>query len=183
MASRKKPVAAASPATTGPEQGSNNVFAAWQGLYHLFGARYDSFEITPEGVVYTGLRVAEPYNLDTIISDLSNHGGRTIQHRLNFFPNFYWAQGFEPAHFPTSQSLTDWMTQYLKGQGVKGRSPQYAKDAITAYKNAIGIAVPRGRPKKPVDLSNIDETLLAEVDIKEVTRLREAAEAVEAALK
>lgn len=159
----------------GPDSGGNIILAAWQGLYHLFGARVERFDVTDEGVTAVGLTVSDKYDMNTIVQNLLANGSKR---RLNFFPLFFWATGGTPAPFTTSLQLTGWMTTFLKGQGEKGRSPKYAKEAIDEFKAANGLAVPRGRPRttlsaKIAKLGELNPEVLQDTDIAELVSLRE----------
>lgn len=178
MASRPKRAKVAveapeAPITTfGPDSGGNRILRAWQGLYHLFGARVERFDVDSNGVTAVNFTVDENYGTPESIMNLIPQNDKI---RLDFYPLFLWANGEAPAPFTSSLDLTSWMTKNMKVAGQKGRSPQIVKDAIRAYKEANGLAVPRGRPRKAIkiNLENLDPDALAGVDFSELTRLQE----------
>ena len=169
------------PVIYGPDNGGNVILAAWQGLYHLFGARVERFDVTSDGVFAINPTVSEDYNLDTILHDLTHRGDKVVNRRMDFLPLHFWATGNVPAPFMSSTHLTIWMTQFLKGTGEKGRSPQYAKDAIRDFKASNGLAVPRGRPRKTfklTELGALNESALDGIDISELTKFRATLDSV-----
>lgn len=185
MASRKKvpeAVPEAAPEretlTLGPSEGGNTVFAAWPGLYHLFGARVERFDIEDNGIVAVNLTFNPKYDAKTIINDIYQRGDKVVNSRLELFPGHFQLLGQEPAPFTTADACTSWMTKTFKGaEGGEGnRSPQYAKDAIAEYKTTKGFAVPRGRPRKVIRISEIgslNESVLEDVEPQELTKLKE----------
>ena len=151
-----------------PQDGGNAILAAWQGLYWLFGARVDRFEISEDGVSAIGLKFNDGINPEEIISGLTNN------HRLDLISLYPYLMGQEPPKFENAHDMTTWMTRFYKsGQGV--RSPQFVKDAITSYKIEQGIAATRGRPRKIVklDFSNLSAESLANVPEEEQQKLKE----------
>ena len=172
--------APAAPIDFGPTEGGNNILAAWQGLYWLFGARADKFEVTPEGVNVIGFTVEAPYDALQIVRDLTVRGEKIITRRVDLVPSFFYVNGEAPAEFADSNSMTQFMAQYYRGAGeVEGRSPEYVKSAIAAFKKGHNLAVKRGRPSKTVKieaLGNIEESVLANVDLDELQKLRETLE-------
>jgi len=170
----------ADPKDFGPLEGGNNILAAWQGLYWLFGARAESFEITPEGVFVVGLTVNEPYDVDKIVHDLCVRGDKTVERRLDLVPAYFYINGSDPTLFTDSNAMTLFMAQYFRGAGdTAGRSPEYVKAAISAYKKMHGLVAKRGRPSRTIKieaLGDIDESVLANVDVTELEKLRETLE-------
>lgn len=167
--------------TYGPSEGGNAIFAAWRGLYHLFGARMERFDITPEGIVIVGLTVAPEYDVNTVVDSIVKRGEKTVNPRLDFLELYPQAMGEIPAPFVNAKQLTAWLVKYMKGGS---RSPKFAKDAIAIYKTANGFAVHRGRPRKVVriaDIGNLDEAALAEVSEEERAKLRATLDALSTA--
>lgn len=161
------------------EQGGNAITAAYRGLYWLFDARVERFEVTPDGITVHGLTVGDTYDVDTIINDIFRRGDKTVQPRLNFFDTFGIVNGEIPAAFVNADQLTAWMVRYMKGGS---RSPKYVKDAIQAYKEAQGIAVHRGRPRKVVritEIGQLDTSALREVPKEEREALLATLAAIE----
>lgn len=165
------------------EQGGNVITAAWRGLYWLFGARASGFEAIDNGITVHGLTFGEGFDADTIINDIFRRGDKTVQPRLNFFETMPTVLGEIPAQFTNADQLTAWMVRYMKGGS---RSPKYVKDAIQAYKEAHGIAVHRGRPKKIVritEIGQLDTNALREVPKEEREALMATLSEIEASAK
>lgn len=185
MASRNRRTAVAveaAPQSTnyGPDNFGNVILAAWQGLYHLFGARVERFDITSEGITAVNLTVDEKWGpSDSIIQSLVKTDKFPFR-RLDLFPLYFWMQGEVPEPFSSSAELTVWLTTNVRA-GEKNRRPKWAKDAIQDFKNRSGIAVPRGRPRKNLvirNLKEIDEGSLEGVDLQELETLREVIDRV-----
>jgi hypothetical protein len=161
----------------GPLDGANNILAAWQGLYWLFNARVDRFDVTPDGVVAVGLRVDPQYDVDKIVHDISTRGDKSVERRLDLLPAYFYINGDTPDPFADSNAMTQFMAQYFRGSGeAEGRSPDYVKAAIAAYKKEHGLAVRRGRPPRTIKveaLSSIDPSVLANIDVAELEKLME----------
>jgi hypothetical protein len=170
MASRRRPT------ILEPEAGGNAVIVAWRGLYHIFGARADSFEVTPTGVRITNLKFPDKYDSATIIRDLSVRNDKVIRRRLDLIPLYFWINGEAPEPFHSALEMTAWMVANLKGAGEdEGRSPKYAKDAINEYKIENGMYVPRGRPRKTFSLEKLGElnaAALSDVEESELEALK-----------
>ncbi len=173
MASRRRATPVAPDNSFSGAQGSR-ILRAWQGLYHLFGARVERFDITPDGVTAVNLTVGESYDAKVIAESLVGTDEFPFA-RLDLYPLYFYAQGEAPADFSSSNELTVWLTKNMKGT-AKGRSPKWAKDAIQDYKERIGIAVPRGRPRKNfkiADIGSIDTDVLDNSDLVELEKLQE----------
>lgn len=138
------------PATDGV---GNAVLAAWQGLYHLFGAR-GTFRSTPEGIAVEDFTTLAEYDPSQIASDVS-HRNR----RLDFAEVMPWFSGMAPEPFVDSKAMTQWSVQFLRGsvEENSSRTPRYVRDAVASYKNSIGIAKRRGPKKKIFRLDNLTE--------------------------
>lgn len=178
MASRRRATPVAPDNSFSGAQGSR-ILRAWQGLYHLFGARVERFDITPDSVTAVNLTVDEGFDAKVIAESLVGTDEFPFA-RLDLFPTYFWVSGEAPEHFTSSNELTIWLTKNMKGT-AKGRSPKWAKDAIQAYKVSIGIAVARGRPRKNfkiADIGSIDTDALDNTDLVELEKLRETIESV-----
>lgn len=168
--------------TLGPNDGGNAVFAAWRGAVNLFGAQVERFDYVPgEGVVAVGLTFNGGTPAETLIADLSRRGDKVINRRLDFTELYPYFNGETPEPYLTSDEMTQWMVQFLKGSGDGdgSRSPQYAKDAIASYKAQHNIAAPRGRRRKLIRLDKINDIKvdsLLNVEDDELTQLRNTIE-------
>lgn len=166
------------PMTLGPNEGGNAVAAAWRGAVNLFGAQVERWDFVPgEGVVAVGLTFNSDVPAETLVSDLYRRGDKNVSRRLDFTEFLPYFNGEAPEPYTDSNDMTQWMVQFLKGagEGDGSRSPQYAKDAIAAYKIAHQIAAPRGRRRRIVRIANLGELntdSLSEVDTDELTTLQ-----------
>lgn len=165
------------PQNYGPKDGGNNILAAWQGLYWLFNARVDRFDVTSDGVVAVGFSVDKQYDPDKIVHDISTKGDKTVERRLDLIPAYFYLNGETPPLFADSNAMTQFMAQYFRGAGeTEGRSPDYVKAAIAAYKKEHGLAVRRGRPPRTIKieaLASIDPAVLATVDPEELRKFKD----------
>lgn len=167
------------PQDFGPDNGSHNILAAWQGLYHLLGARVERWDVTNDGVFAIGVTFLTNRipDVDTVVRDISYRGDKFVTRDLDLVPLYFYVQGQEPAPFEDAGSMTQWMAKFFRGagEGDNNRSPQYVKDAITAYKTDNGIASRRGRPPKKIDIENlgsVSEEVLAQVPEDELAKLQ-----------
>lgn len=168
------------PQDFGPDNGAHNIAAAWQGLYHLLGAQVERFDVTADGVIAVGLTFdsAKVPDVDTVVHDISYRGDKFVNRDLPLVPTYFWMNGEAPAEFEDAGEMTAWMAKFFRGagEGDSNRSPQYVKDAISAYKTARGIAARRGRPPKKIDietLGSIDDAILNQVPAGELEKLQE----------
>ena len=167
------------PVNYGPDKGSA-ILAAWQGLYHLFGAR-GTFRVTEDGVFVDNLYCDPQFNLDQIVTDISKHN-----RRLELVPTYFWVQGQEPAYFADVAAITAFMVQYFRGSVEDGTSktPAYLKDAVANSKATHNLLKKRG-PRRKVfrldALDDIDETALKNISPESLARLRDAVNAATAA--
>ena len=167
------------PQDFGPETGSNNILAAWQGLYHLLGARVERWDVTADGVFAIGLTfdaVLVP-DTDTVIKDISYRGDKFVNRSVELLPAYFDLQGQVPAVFEDAGAMTQWMAKFFRGagEGETNRSPQYVKDGISKNKTARGLASRRGRPPKKIEIEaigSIDESVLSQVNHEELERLQ-----------
>ena len=167
------------PQDFGPETGSNNILAAWQGLYHLLGARVERWDVTADGVFAIGLTfdAALVPDTDTVIKDISYRGDKFVNRSVELLPAYFDLQGQVPAVFEDAGAMTQWMAKFFRGagEGDTNRSPQYVKDGISKNKSARGLAARRGRPPKKIEIEaigSIDESVLAQVNHEELERLQ-----------
>jgi len=167
------------PQDFGPETGSNNILAAWQGLYHLLGARVERWDVTADGVFAIGLTfdAALVPDTDTVIKDISYRGDKFVNRSVELLPAYFDLQGQVPAVFEDAGAMTQWMAKFFRGagEGETNRSPQYVKDGISKNKTARGLASRRGRPPKKIEIEaigSIDESVLAQVNHEELERLQ-----------
>jgi hypothetical protein len=172
------------PKDYGPLDGGSNILAAWQGLYWLFNARVDRFDVTPDGVFAVGFRVDSQYDSDKIVHDISTKGDKKVERRVDLIPAINYVHDSEtvPPLFADSNAMTQFMAQYARGsEGAEGRSPDYFKAAIANYKKEHGLAIRRGRPPRTIKieaLGSIDESVLANVNVEELEKFMETVKRV-----
>lgn len=165
-----------------PMEGGNAILAAWQGLYHIFGARVDNFIVTPEGVFVNGFSVDPKWDAQTIVRDIGGTKGRN--RRLELIPLYDWVMGKEPALFNDAPEMTAWLVANFKGSVDESstKSPAYAREGIALYKKAHNIYKARG-PKKRVirldQLSDLDESMLLNINLDELRAFKELLTIVE----
>jgi len=172
------------PKDYGPTDGGNNILSAWQGLYWLFDARVDRFDVTPDGIFAIGFRVNTKYDADKIVHDISSKkGDKKVERRVDLVPSYFYLDGTAvPPLFADSNAMTQFMAQYARGaEGTEGRSPDYFKAAIASYKKEHGLAIRRGRPPRTIKieaLGSIDESVLANVNVEELEKFMETVKRV-----
>jgi len=130
--------------------------AAYDGLYHLFGARVSGWSIEDGVLIARGVAFNPLYSAETILTDISR---RT--RRAPLMPTALWLLDpeFVPAPFATNLDITTFMVQYFKGSTGEdnSKSAQYVKDAAAAYKDATGTRVKRGPNVRTINLKNLSE--------------------------
>lgn len=135
---------------------SAGVLAAWQGLYHALGARFESYDITPDGIVLKGLTFAGDAGAapSTIIGHVNSKG-----RRVPLFPTINYLNGETPAPFTTAQEMTVFGVQNFRGSVEEGstRVPKYVRDAFNRLKASMGISGRRGPKPRSINLKNLSE--------------------------
>lgn len=130
--------------------------AAYDGLYHLFGARVASWEVIDGTFVARDFRVDLPYNPETILTDINRKN-----RRAPLWPTLTWILDPEyvPAPFESNLQITTFMVQFFKGSTGEDNSKaaDYVKAAAAALKVRSGTSVRRGPKAKTVQLKNVRE--------------------------
>jgi len=138
----------------GPE--ASALAAAYDGLYHLFGARVSNWLVTEDGLVAEGFTVVGPYKPETILHDISRK-----DRRAPLWPTIRWIMdpAMEPPHFKSNLDITTFMVQFFKGSVEAGtsRSPEYVRKAAGAYKDRTNTRVKRGPKVRTIQLKNVRE--------------------------
>lgn len=158
---------------------SRSILAGWQGIYHLFGGRWEKITTDEGNVTIKGFSTYEKYDPRTLVKDTS---GR--ERRLDFAKIYPYIMGNEPAPFESAEEMTAFLVQFFRGSVEEGtsRSPKYAKEAVQEYKIANGLYKKKGpRPKfKGVisldNLDTFDPEQLADVDPKKIEALQSVLE-------
>lgn len=170
-----------------PNEGGNAIFSGWRFLFQVLGARVQKFELSDEGITVKGLTFPEQYNAEQIVNDISRRGDKILNPRTTLLPGYYWLSGLDPLPYTSSDDLTVDLTKLFHGANTidgKGRSPEYAKNAVANYKAVQGFAVPRGRPRKMIAIAQIgelNEAVLKDVDPEEIAKLKETLAGMEPA--
>ena len=145
QSNRTAPVTVASPDSLG-------VIAAWQGLYHAFGGRFESVITSEDGLTIEGLTFDGQYDAENVIRDV-NVKGRRVQ----LFPTILWISGEAPAPFVDAAEMTAWQVGNYRGSVEEGstRTPKYVRDAFSTLKGTMGISAKRGPKPKTINLKNL----------------------------
>lgn len=132
------------------------VLAAWQGLYHAFGARIDGYDVADDGIVIKGLTFSGDIGVQpsTIISNVNSKG-----RRVPLFPTIQYLNGAAPAPFANAQEMTVFGVQNFRGSVEDGstRVPKYVRDAFSRLKAEMGISGRRGPKPRTINLKNISQ--------------------------
>lgn len=130
--------------------------AAWQGLYHLFGARVESWDVNSDGLVAHGVTVDSKYDLDQIVRDIN-----TKDRRPQLFPAVLSIVNpdIEPPHFESNLDITTYMVNFWKGSMGENSTkvPEYVRNAASEYKERMGTKTRRGPKPKSLNLRNVRE--------------------------
>lgn len=161
--------------------------AAWDGIYHFFGGRVDSWELLPPsddnpngGIVAHGFSVNNTIDPHQVISDIGKRN-----RRLEMFPNYFWLfGGITPPDFTEAQDMTNFMVQYLKGSVEEGtaKTPEYVRNAVSQYKADAGLRTRRGPKRKIIrldNLSDIDASQLSEIPEDQLAQFLALAQSVQ----
>lgn len=154
-----------------PLDGGNAILAAWRGLYHIFGARVNSFVVTEDGVFVNGLTMNDQYDIDTVVGDIGASKNRN--RRLELIPNYFYVNGEEPQPFNDSAEITAWLVATFRGSidDSSTKSPAYARKAVADFKKAQNLYKQRGPKRKVIRLDNLkelDESVLLNIDIDDL---------------
>jgi len=148
------------------------LLAGFQGLYHLFGARVTSWDITDEGIVANGVTFASPYDPNQIVEDINKHN-----RRVEFLPAYrVVVQGQEPEPFEDAGAVNRWGVQYFKGAGTDSKAPAYLREASASYKATAGILGKRGPKRRTIRLDKMEdltEETLKNIPAENIQKLRE----------
>jgi hypothetical protein len=160
--------------------------AGYDGLFYLFGARVENWEVTPEGLFAHGYTVDEKYSdvQERVLHDIAMR-----VRRPQLMPTILWINGIEPQPFPSNQAITTFLVQFFKGSVEEGTSkvPEYARKAAEAYRASQPGTYTRKGPKPKglafKDISNADENVLlqAGLTLEEIQHLAQIANTAMAA--
>jgi hypothetical protein len=140
-----------SPVNIAPPE-SAGIMAAWQGLYHAFGARLGGYDIVDDGIVLTDVTFDAGTNVETLVRDVN-----TKNRRVSLFPTILYLNGQAPESFTTAQEMTVFAVQNWRGSAEDGstRTPKYVRDAFARLKASQGIASKRGPKPRSINLKNL----------------------------
>lgn len=169
MAKNTAPTTSA-PITVGMPQ-SLGVLAAWPAIYHLFGGRFESAEITAEnGLVISGLTMTTNFgvNPETVVEDVNRRERRT-----QLLPSYLWLDGSAPDHFATANDITQIGVAYFGGDKESGatRQREYFREAAKAYKATRpelsgGRRGPKARKLDLKNLGNVDPSIFQNAHVE-----------------
>lgn len=154
--------------------------AAFDGIYHLFGGRVESWNVTEDGLIAQGFSVLDSYDPERILNDVNSH-----VRRAQLWPTVKWIMGMTPADFESAQDITTFMVQFFKGADESGtsKSPAYVRNAAAAYKASRGGTFTQKRGPKPKSISlknlaDVNESVLvnAGVSAEDIQHLIEIAQ-------
>lgn len=153
-----------------PLEGGNTIFAAWDMFYHIFGARANRFDVTPDGVFIIGLTLDEQFNLEAIIADTARY-----THRLDLVKCYPWLSDV-PTKPIDSLEISVWQAQWFGGAGGGKRGvPEYVRIAANNYRgdNSLGRGS-KGNTLTHIDPANFDPELLRNIDPKDLIAFQDA---------
>lgn len=172
---------------TDPDQ-ARALAAAWDGIYHFFGGRVAEWVMLPPsednpigGLVANGFSVSTDLTVgpEKVLEDIGKRN-----RRLEMFPNYFWLFGnVTPPEFTNPQDMTNFMVQYLKGSVEEGtaKTPEYVRNAVSAYKAAAGLRTRRGPRRKIIrldEIGKIDQNQLAEIPEDQLNAFLELAQGI-----
>lgn len=163
------------PINVGPDRGGNLVLQAWDGLYWIFNARVERFDVTDEGIVAVGLTFPQRFHIRTILRDLQTAAAQK-RARLDMIPQYFWLSE-APEQITDPAEASAWVMQYLRVKDDEGSftTPDYAKKAVAEYKKRANIALPRGRRGRKglqFDMESLNIDALIGVDPNQLAALR-----------
>lgn len=130
--------------------------AAFSGLYHLFGARVESWDVTSDGLVAHNVTFDATYDPEVIVRDIN-----LKPRRAQLFPAILSIVNpeIEPPHFDADDptDITTYMVNFWKGSMGKdsSRVPEYVRIAASKYKERVGTKVRKGPKVKSINLKNV----------------------------
>lgn len=174
-----EPASRTEPVDIGPDAGGDYVLAGWDGLYWVFGARKERFDITPEGVYVIGLTMDIGSDVGQIASDMKLYGPT----RIGLLPAYLWAKGDIPDQLDDPKAVQRWAITFFRGAGEEDSTklPEYMKKKVAEYKKLYSVGAPRGRKRKIVKLDiealdNLDDEVLDGVDMSKLEVLKRTIE-------
>jgi len=167
------------PIDVGPDR-AQALAAAYDGIYHLFGGRVESWLTTEDGLIANGFTVDGKYDPESILSAVAAH-----VRRAPLMPTLKWINGMEPDHFSNSQAVTTFTVQYYKGTDGEGSSkvPEWVRKAAQEYKEGReNFYQKRGPKPKAIQFKNLSEVnpevlINAGVEVTDLQHLIEVATA------
>lgn len=137
-------------------QDARGFAAAYPGLYHLFGARVESWDVSPDGLVAKNVTFDAAANPERIIRDINRK-----DRRAPLFPAvlFILDPKAEPPNFANALELTTYMVNFWKGSMGPNSSkvPEYVRIAAGEYKERTGTKVRKGPKVRTINLKNVRE--------------------------
>jgi hypothetical protein len=140
------------PINVGPDL-STGLISAWDGVYYVFGGRFNGFDITEDGgIVIKEFSVDAKFDVTQILRDLN-----ASTHKPRLSPTLSWLMGNKPEFFATDQDMTTWLVQSFKGSVPEGvnKSPEYARKAMGDLKTAYNIKRKQGPKPRSIPFKNL----------------------------
>lgn len=153
-----KSTAVETPARTEPidvaGQNALGLASAYAGLYHLFDARVESWDVTTDGLVAHNFTVDGKYDPERIIHDIN-----LKDRRAPLFPAILSIVNPDvpPPAFENSLEITTFMVNFWKGSMGENSSkvPEYVRVAASDMKERNGTKVRKGPKVRTINLKNV----------------------------
>lgn len=155
--------------------------SAYAGLYHLFGARVEGWDVTNDGLVAHNFSVEGKYDPELIIKDIN-----LKDRRAPLFPAILSIVNPDvaPPAFENSLDITTFMVNFWKGSMGENSSkvPEYVRTAALEMKERNGTRVRKGPKVRTINLKNVrdvnaDTLRNAKLSVEDIQYLIEQAQA------
>jgi hypothetical protein len=150
--------------------------AAFDGIYHIFGGRVESWGTNEDGLFANGLTVDGRFDPEMILNAITSH-----VRRAPLMPTLRWINGEAPADFANSQAVTTFTVQYFKNAN-DSKVPEWVRAAAQEYKNGREGFYQRRGPKpraiqlKDISSVNVGTLTAAGVNIADLEHLVQVAQ-------
>lgn len=130
--------------------------SAYAGLYHLFDARVESWDVTTDGLVAHNFTVDSEYDPELIVKhiNLKNRRAPLFPAILSIInPNV------APPEFENALEVTTFMVNFWKGSMGEDSSkvPEYVRTAASRMKERNGTKVRKGPKIRTLNLKNVKD--------------------------
>lgn len=135
-------------------QNALGLASAYWGLYHIFDARVESWDVTADGLVAHNFTVDGKYDPEQIVTDIN-----IKDRRAPLFPAILSIVNPDvaPTGFKDSAEITTFMVNFWKGSMGEdsSRVPEYVRTAASDMKERNGTKVRKGPKVRTVNLKNV----------------------------